>query len=87
MFAESGSIARRPYHRDPYVRVQETIAAVASSIHSNSRVSTRNLAAQLGARSLQRIIHDDLNLFPHKIQITSRINPLDLLCSKDFAKK
>ena len=71
MFAESGSTARRPYHRDPYV--QETIAAVA-----NPRVSTRNLSAQLGVsrRSLQRIIYDDLNLFLYKVQITSRLNPI-----------
>ena len=40
LFAESGSIARRPYHRDPYVRVQETIAAVVSSIQANPRLST-----------------------------------------------
>ena len=89
MFAESGSIARRPYHRDPYVRVQETIAAVASSIQANPRVSTRNLSAQLGVsrRSLQRIIHDDLNLFPYKVQITSRLNPLEFPIRLEFRQK
>ena len=48
MFAKCERIARRPYHRDPYVRVHETVAAVALSIQSNPRVPTRNLSAQLG---------------------------------------
>ena len=73
---------------------QDTIAAVTSSIQANPRVSTHNLSAQLGVsrRSLQRIIYDDLNLFPYKVQITSRLNPLDLLiyclefCQKIIAK-
>ena len=78
MLAESGGIATRPYLREPYLLVQETIAAVASSIQANLRVSTSNLSAQLGVgrRSLQWIIHDDLNLFPYKVQITSWLNPL-----------
>ena len=75
--AESGSITSRTYYRDPYVRVQETIAAVASSIQANPRVSTRNLSAQLG-RSIQRIIYDGFNRFPYKVQIISRLNALDL---------
>jgi len=89
MFAESGSIARRPYHRDPYVRVEATIAAVASSIQANPSVSTRELSAQIGVsrRSLQRIIHDDLNLFPYKIQITSKLNSLDLPIREQFCQK
>lgn len=89
MFAESGSIARRPYHRDPHVRVEATIAAVASSIQANPRVSTRNLSAQIGVsrRSLQRIVHDDLNLFPYKVQITSKLNPLDLPIRLEFCQK
>ncbi len=89
MFAEFGGITRSTCHQYPYVRVQETIAAVASSIQANPRVSTRNLSAQLGVsrRSLQRIIHDDLNLFPYKVQITSRLNPLDLPIRLEFCQK
>ena len=43
MFAESGSTARGPHHRDPHVPVQEAIAVVA--IQANLRISTRNLSA------------------------------------------
>lgn len=89
MFAESGSIARRPYHRDANVRVQDTIAAVASAIQANPSVSTRNLSGQIGIsrRSLQRILHDDLNLFPYKVQITSKLNPQDLPVRLEFCQK
>ena len=67
--------------------MQETNAAVASSLQSNPRVSTRNLSAQLGVsrRSLQLIIYDDLNLY--KVQITSRLNPLDLPIRLEFCQK
>ena len=59
---------------------------VASSIQANQRVSNRNLSIQLGVsrRSLQRIIHDDLNLFPYKVQITSH---LDLPIHLEFCQK
>ena len=68
MFAKPGSIARGPYDQDPYVRFQKTIGAVGSSIHVIPRV----VLMQVSGRSLLQIIHDDLNMFPYKIQIISR---------------
>ena len=48
--------------------------------HTEDRtIEIRNPAQfRVSRRSLQRIIYDDLNLFPYKVQITSRLNPLDL---------
>ncbi|XP_054089435.1 protein kinase C, brain isozyme-like [Zeugodacus cucurbitae] len=47
-FAEHGTVNRRPYHRNPSVRTEETIADVAAAIQNNPRVSTRSLSAQMG---------------------------------------
>jgi len=54
-FAEHGTVNRRPYHRNPFVRTEETIAAVAAAIQNSPRVSTRSLSAQMGVsrQSLQ----------------------------------
>jgi len=55
--AEHGTVNRRPYHRNPSVRTEETIAAVAAAIQNNPRVWTRSLSAQMGVsrQSLQSI--------------------------------
>lgn len=37
-FAEHGTINRRPFHRNPSVRTEEIIAAVAAAIQHNPRV-------------------------------------------------
>jgi len=51
-FAEHGTVNGRPYHRNPSVRTEETIAAVAAAIQNNPRVSTRSLSAQMGVSQL-----------------------------------
>ena len=83
-FPETALVARTPYHRNPSVRSQETIAAVAAAIQANPRVLKRSLSAQMGIsrQSLQTIMQQDLNLFPYKIQLTSKLNTADLLCSR-----
>lgn len=88
-FSRHGSIARRLYHRNPSVRTNETIAAVAAAIQANPRVSTRRLSAQMGIsrQSLQTIMHKDLNLFPYKIQMTNKLNAADLPIRLEFCQK
>ncbi|XP_053946986.1 uncharacterized protein LOC128855816 isoform X2 [Anastrepha ludens] len=85
-FAEQGTVARRPYHRNPPVRTEETIAAVAAAIQ---RVSTRTLSAQRGVsrQSLQTIMHKDLDLFPYKIQMVNKLNAADLPIRLEFCQK
>lgn len=88
-FAEHGTVNRRPYHRNPSVRTEETIAAVAAAIQHNPRVSTRSLSAQMGIsrQSLQSIMHKDLDLFPYKIQMANKLNAADLPIRLEFCQK
>lgn len=88
-FETRGTVERKESNRKKTVRVSENIGAVAAAIQANPRSSTRRLSAQVGVSrtSLRSILNDDLDLFPYKIQIVSKIEPGDYSVRETFCRK
>jgi len=88
-FNTHGNVQRMDYHRNPTVRTSTVIASVAAAIDNNPTISTRQLALNtaVSRRSISRILHEDLNLFPYKIQITSSLNQEDPPIRLEFCQK
>lgn len=88
-FETRGTVWPKTHDKKNTVRVRENIAAVAQAINQSPTRSTRKLAAQLSIsrRSVQRILKEDLNLFPYKIQLVSKLNPSDYPVRLEFCKK
>lgn len=79
-FEQSGTTidARRP-GRPRSSRTADNIDLVRESVAENPETSTRRRSAQLklSRRSLQRILVQDLNLFPYKMQLVHKLQPRD----------
>ena len=79
-FEQSGTTidARRPV-RPRSSRTADNIDLVRESVAENPEISTRRRSAQLklSRRSLQRILVQDLNLFPYKMQLVHKLQPRD----------
>lgn len=88
-FETRGTVERKKPNRKKSVRVSENIGAVARAIQEKATTSTRKLSSAIGItrRSLQRILKVDLNLFPYKIQIVSKIMPGDYYVRETFCQK
>lgn len=88
-FLSSGNLsnAKRPSRRRPR-RSDENIEVVRASVERSPTTLGRRRAAQLGTsrRTLERIIHDDLHIFPYKIQVTQLLLPTDKPHRLDYAK-
>lgn len=69
--------------RPPSSRTNENIELVRASVAEDASTSTRKRSTQLkiGETSLRRILHQDLKMYPYKIQMTQR------LTSDDYAKR
>ena len=66
-FLSTGSVEDAPRTGRPRsARTDETIAAVAQDVEENPSTSTRHRAQQVGVseRSLRRILHEELGVFP-----------------------
>lgn len=72
------SNAKRPNQSRP-VRSDLNIDLTRESIEREPETSSRRRSLHIGVsdRSLRRIIHSDLHMFPYKIQITQKLLPAD----------
>lgn len=74
-FRDEGTVADEGYQRQPSVRTDKTIAKVGKAIGSNPRQSVRGLETRTGVKksTIQRILTEDLQLFPYKMQLTQKL--------------
>jgi hypothetical protein len=70
-------IKKRP--RPTSVRTAANIEAVRVALTRSPSKSTRRASVELGIsrRSLQRILHSDLHLFPHKTTVLHKLTAID----------
>lgn len=79
-FFEHGSVADRQQHPKPRPRrSNENIEAVRESVAENPDVSYRRRSQQLkiSGTTLRRILKQDLQMFPYKVQLTQRLLEAD----------
>ena len=69
------------------VRSQENINAARESVEGNPRTSVRHRSQQLEISngSLHKILHEDLNLHPYKVQLTQKLEACDHTAREHFA--
>jgi len=88
-FRTTGSVMKRTSTGRPRTaRTPENVESVRSVIESPRR-STRRRASVLGLsrRSLQGILHDELNFHPYKIMIVQKLLPSDFVQRRLFCER
>jgi len=90
-FMESGSVKNLYSNAGAprVVRTKENISSVENIIQDNPKTSVRKVsqAAALSRSSTQRILSDDLELYPYKIQIVQALTDSAQRARKEFAEK
>lgn len=86
-FQTDGSVLEKKRPRAAPVRTAENIEAVRVALARSPSKSTRRASAELGIsrRSLQRILHADLKLFPYKITVVHKLMENDKVRRLQFA--
>ena len=80
-FRENASaLKRKPQGRIPMVQAPENVDKVRMAIVKSPRRSVRRHSAAIGlsVRSVQRILHKDLNFHPYKIAIVQELSDRDM---------
>lgn len=74
-FRMEGNVANNPYHRGRTARGPKEIAKVGKAIRANPTQSVRGLERKTGVSksSIQRILIDNLEMFPYKMQLTQKL--------------
>lgn len=88
-FEQRGTVADvKRIGRSPISRSNENIARVAASVEEQPETSTRRRASQLqlSRRTLQRILHTDLHLYPYKIQLVQQLHPGDKQLRLEYSR-
>jgi len=89
-FEETGSaLKKKPLGAKRTQRTPQNIEAVRTSFEKSPRRSVRKQAAALDLRrtTVCRILHNDLNFQPYKIQIVQELKPTDYMARLEFCKK
>jgi len=89
-FEETGSaLKKKPPGAQRTQRTPENIEAVRTSFEKSPRRSVRKQAAALDLRrtTVRRILHNDLNFQPYKIQIVQELKPTDYMARLEFCEK
>lgn len=86
-FEVTGSVLERKRQHVPTVRSPQNIEAVRVALTRSPSKSTRRASAELGIsrRSLQRILHSDLHLFPYKMTVMHKLTARDMERRLQFA--
>ena len=86
---ETGILIEKPKCEKPKsVRTSENIAAVAESACEAPSTSTHRRPQQLNIleTSLRQILHKDIGITPHKVQLVQELKPIDHSMRFRFAK-
>ena len=88
-FENTGSITDSVGRRIRTIRAIETIAHAKEDVKQHSETSCSGRASQLCIKktSLWRIMKEDLNLFPYKIQVVQLLRSFDIPSRLEYAKK
>jgi hypothetical protein len=78
-FETNVSVSEKKRPRFDTVRTPANIEAVRVALIRSPNKSTRRASAELGIsrRSLQRILHSDLHIFPYKITVMHKLTAID----------
>ena len=74
-FHKEGNVANKPYERGPTVRVPKEKSKVKKAIRKDAMQSLRQLEKKTGISksSAQRILIEELEMFPYKFQLTQKL--------------
>ena len=74
--ASGSELSRKPSGRPRNVRTPENVQRVRASIEQSPRSSARKHAAALGIsdRTVRRIIHADLKMYPYKMMVAQELS-------------
>ena len=74
-FRKTGSIRRKEYSKRLSPRRQEAVGKIGRAIEGNRRTSVRKLSVQtqVPRSSVSRILHQDLGLYPYKVQLVQKL--------------
>jgi transposase len=89
-FEETGSaLKKKPPGGIRSARTLENITAVRTALIRSPKRSARRhaLSLNLSNRSVRRIVHQDLNFHPYKVQVVQELKPHDLLTRKIFCQE
>ena len=78
-FETNGSVLEKKRLHPTSVRTPANIEAVRVALTQSPSKSTRRASAELGIsrRSLQRILHSNLHLFPYKMTVLHKLTAID----------
>lgn len=88
-FLQNGSVIDVKHTGRPRSgRSNENIELVRADVQAEPKTSTRRRAAQLGLseRTLRRILHLDLHMYPYKIQTVFKLRPIDIQRRLQYAQ-
>jgi len=88
-FQNTGSVLRTYKGSQKSVRTPENIERVRQAIEQSPQRSARRHSQwlNLSTRTVQRILHNDLQLFPYKVQIVQRLLPNDFVTRIEFCNR
>ena len=86
---ETGNLIDKPKREKPKtMRTPENVAAVAESVCEAPSTSIHRRSQQLNISEtlLRQILHKDLGMSPHKVQLVQELKPIDHQMCFRFAK-